>query len=80
MGDTSLVMVHKIKPSITTDYNDKVTKFIMDIPTSYLFLTPEISDYYAQMQQVKISRSEILLVMAKMVRLIEEEILHERMA
>lgn len=69
-------MIHKIKPLITTDYNEKITKFVMDIPTEYLFLTSEISDFYAEMQQVKVSRSEILLVMAKMVKKIEEEIAH----
>ena len=67
-------MIHKIKPSIVTDYNDKVSKFIMEIPTNLLFLTPEISDYYAEMQKVNISRSDILLVMAKMMRKIEEEL------
>ena len=66
--------IMKIQPSITTDYNEKMTHFLMKIPTEYLFFNQEISDLYAKMQQVNVSRSEILDVMSKMVRKIEEAV------
>lgn len=66
------MQITQIEPSITTDYNEKKTLFLMKIPTEFLFLTPEVSDLYAKMQQVNVSRSEILHVMSRMVRKIEE--------
>ena len=66
-----------IKATMTTDYVTKCVNFVMTIPTEYIFMTSETSDYFYKMQQVNVSRSEILLLMAKMLKKIEEGILSD---
>ena len=64
--------MNKITATMTTNYQDKTVEFLITIPTEYLFMNSETSDYFAQMKKVNVSRSEILLTMAKMVKKIEE--------
>lgn len=62
-----------IKRSMTSDHDGKVVEFLMKIPIDSIFANPETSDFYYKMQRGFRDRdSEMLLIMAKMVRSIEE--------
>lgn len=63
--------------SIETLHNQKMVRFIMDIPLDGIFGNSESSNFYGDMQKgFLLKDSEILLIMAKMVRKIEEEKAH----
>ena len=66
-------MTTGIKRSMNSNHDEKVVEFLMRIPIDSVFANSETSDLYYKMQRGFRERdSEVLLIMAKMVRKIED--------